>query len=269
MTYGTYENSLELGTPVELYEFVQGIQRWNYISGADSIVRLGQVYTPMPVRRDRIKQTSDIFKDSLKLSFPRDDAFASQFLGFAPEDVTTVTVLRGHYGDPDNEYIVYWKGRIVGAKVNGNQIDVEAESVFTSIKRPGLRARFEYGCRRTLYLKGCNVNRELYKLEGQILSISGGLVVAVAGAALQPGGYYTGGMLVAPSGVPRFITAHSGDQVTIVRPLHELVGGMTVALYPGCNHLRETCKNKFNNLDNFGGFPYIPTRNPFDGSSIA
>ena len=161
MTYSTYENSLELGTPVELYEFVQGIQRWNYISGADSIVRLGQVYTPMPVSRDRIKQTSDIFKDSLKLSFPRDDAFASQFLGFAPEDVTTVTVLRGHYGDPDNEYIVYWKGRIVGAKVNGNQIDVEAESVFTSIKRPGLRARFEYGCRRTLYLKGCNVNREL------------------------------------------------------------------------------------------------------------
>ncbi len=124
-------------TPVELYEFVQGIQRWNYISGADPIIRLGQVYTPMPVSRDRIKQTSDIFKDSLKLSFPRDDAFASQFLGFAPEEVTTVTVLRGHYGDPDNEYIVYWNGRVVGAKVSGNQIDVECESVFTSINARG------------------------------------------------------------------------------------------------------------------------------------
>lgn len=268
MTYSTYENSLDSGTPIELYEFVQGSNRWNYISGADSIVRLGQTYTPMPVSRDRIKQTSDIFKDSLKLSFPRDDPFASQFLGFAPEDVTTVTVLRGHVGDPDNEFIVYWKGRVVGAKASGNEINVECESVFTSIKRPGLRARFEYGCRRTLYLKGCNVNRELYKHEGEVLSIANGLVVAVGGAALQPAGFYTGGMLVAPDGTPRFITAHSGDQVTMARPLPGLVGGMTVALYPGCDHLLGTCKNKFNNLDNFGGFPFIPGRNPFDGSSI-
>ncbi|UYD21608.1 FAD/FMN-containing dehydrogenase [Pseudomonas phage phiH1] len=269
MTYSSYETSLEAGTPVELYEFVQGIQRWSYISGADSIVRLGQVYTPMPVTRDRIKQSSDIFKDSLKLSFPRDDAFASQFLGFAPEDVTTVTVLRGHVGDPDEQFIVYWKGRVVGAKAAGNKVDVECESVFTSIKRPGLRARFEYGCRHALYLRGCGVNRELYKLEGAVLSIAGGLTVAVAGAALQPAGYYTGGMLVAPSGASRFLVNHTGDQVTMARPLAELVGGMTVAIYPGCDHLKSTCKDKFNNLPNFGGFPYIPTRNPFDGSSIA
>lgn len=268
MTYSAYESSLELGTPVELYEFVQGIQRWNYISGADSIIRLGQVYTPMPVKRDRIKQTNDIFKDALKLTFPRDDPFASQFLGFAPEEVTTLTVLRGHYGDPDNEYIVYWKGRVVGAKATGNEIHVECESVFTSIKRPGLRARFEYGCRRTLYARGCNVNRELYKLTGSVLSISGGITVAVSGAALQPAGYYTGGLLVAPNGATRFLTAHTGDQVTMARPISGLVGGMSVSIYPGCDHLRATCRNKFNNEDNFGGFPFIPTRNPFDGSSI-
>lgn len=268
MSYATYEDSLELGTPVELYEFTQGTQRWFYASCAEDVLALGQVFTATPIKRSRVKTTTDTFKDGVTLTFPRDNPFASQFLGFAPEEVTTLTIRRGHYGDPDGEFIVYWKGRVAGAKAANNEITIECESVFTSIKRPGLRARFEYGCRRTLYLKGCNVNRELYKLEGKILSISGGLVVAVAGAALQPGGYYTGGMLVAPSGVPRFITAHSGDQVTIARPLPELVGGMTVALYPGCDHLRETCKNKFNNLDNFGGFPFIPGRNPFDGSSI-
>lgn len=268
MSYATYEDSLELGTPVELYEFTQGTQRWFYASCAEDVLALGQVFTATPIKRSRVKTTTDTFKDGVTLTFPRDNPFASQFLGFAPEEVTTLTIRRGHYGDPDGEFIVYWKGRVAGAKAANNEITIECESVFTSIKRPGLRARFEYGCRRTLYLKGCNVNRELYKLEGKILSISGGLVVAVAGAALKPGGYYTGGMLVAPSGVSRFITAHSGDQVTIARPLPELVGGMTVALYPGCDHLRETCKNKFNNLDNFGGFPFIPGRNPFDGSSI-
>uniref|UniRef100_A0AAU8GS05 Tail assembly protein n=1 Tax=Pseudomonas phage PAKlein3 TaxID=3230132 RepID=A0AAU8GS05_9VIRU len=268
MTYQTYEESLDRGTPVELYEFVQGIQRWNYISGTEPIVRLGQTYTPMPVTRAGVKQSGDVFKDSLKLSFPRDDAFASQFLGFAPEGVTTVTVLRGHYGDPDNEYVVYWKGRVVGAKAAGNQIDIECESIFTSIRRPGLRARFEYGCRRTLYLKGCNVNRELYKLQGDVLSIAGGLEVTVAGSGSKPDGYFTGGMLVTPDGAARFITNHVGDKVTMMRPINGLVGGMTVSLYPGCDHLRDTCKNKFNNLDNFGGFPFIPSKNPFGGSSI-
>lgn len=269
MSYSSYENSLDAGAPVELYEFVQGLTRWNYVSGADSLTRLGQVYTPMPVTRDRVKQSSDIFKDSLRLSFPRDDPFASQFLGFAPEDVTTVTVMRGHAGDPDEEFIVYWKGRVVGAKAGSNQVDVECESVFTSIKRPGLRARFEYGCRHALYLRGCNVNREIYKTSGAVLSISGGLSVAVAGAALKPTGYFTGGMLVSQSGASRFIVDHVGDVVTMSRPLVELSGAMDVDLYPGCDHLKETCKNKFSNLPNFGGFPYIPSRNPFDGSSIA
>lgn len=269
MSYSAYENSLETGTPIELYEFVQGIQRWNYVSSANQIVWLGQIFTPSPVKRDSVKQTTDTFKDSIKLVFPRDDAFASQYLAFAPEDVTTVTIYRGHYGDPDNQFIVYWKGRVVGAKTSGNQIEVQCESVFTSIKRPGLRARFEYGCRRTLYLKGCNVNRELYKHEGAVLSIAGGLVVTVAGAALQPDGYYTGGMIVAPDGSSRFLTAHTGDTVTMARPMASLVGGQSVAIYPGCDHLKETCKNKFNNLNNFGGFPWIPSKNPYGGSSIA
>lgn len=268
MSYNDFEQSLDIGKPIELYEFIQGLQRWNYISGANSIVRLGQVYTPMPVKRDRIKQTSDIFKDSLKLDFPRDDPFAGQFLGFAPEEVTTLTVLRGHYGDPDEEYIVYWKGRIVGAKAQQNTITVECESVFTSIRRPGLRARFEYGCRHPLYGRGCSVNREAYRVDTVVNAISG--EVHITGTALPPlpDGYFTGGMLIAPNGAARFLTAHTGSTVTMNRPIRGLVGGQSVSLYPGCDHLRTTCKNKFNNLDNFGGFPFIPQRNPFDGSSI-
>lgn len=268
MTYSTYENSSELGTPVELYEFIQGIQRWNYISGASPIVRLGQTYTPKPVRRDRIKQTNDIFKDSLKVTFPRDDPFASQFLGFAPEEVTTLTVLRGHYGDPDEEFIVYWKGRVVGVKASGNEINVECESVFTSIRRPGLRARFEYSCRHTLYGARCGVNSEAYKHEGIITALSGALNVSVAGASLMPNGYYTGGLLVASNGGSRFLVGHTGDTITLNRPLSGLAGGQLVAIYPGCDHLRTTCDTKFVNLDNFGGFPFIPQRNPFDGGSI-
>lgn len=269
MTYATYENSVQQGTPVELYEFIQGLSRWNYISGADQIVRLGQTYKPSPIKRDRVKQSTDIFKNSMKLTFPRDDEFASQFLGFAPEEITTVTILRGHWGDPDNQYIVYWKGRVLSAKATDSQIELECEPVYTSIRRPGLRAKFEYGCRHVLYARGCGVNRELYKHENLVLTLTGGLNVEVAGVAgVYADGWLTGGILVAPDNSSRFIVAHSAGVVTLSRPLASLTTGQVVKLYPGCDHLRTTCDTKFNNLDNFGGFPWIPSRNPFDGSSI-
>lgn len=266
--YDDYEDSLELGTPIELYEFSQGVTRWNYVSGGNIITRLGSEYTPLPVDRNRIKQSTDIFKDSMTIKFPRGNAFASQYLGFAPEEVTSVTILRGHYGDPDEEFIVYWKGRVIGAKATGNEIEIECESIFTSIKRPGLRARFELSCRHTLYQVGCGINRELYEHSGTILSLTGGLNVEVAGAGSEADGYYTGGMIVGPNNGSRFITAHTGSVVTLSRPLPELSTGLTVSIYPGCDHLATTCLSKFSNLDNFGGFPYIPETNPFGGSSI-
>lgn len=267
MSYGSYESSIDSGSPIELYEFTQGGNRWYFTSHANPIEKDNNTYLPSPMTRGKIKLTSDVMKDSLKLSFPRGDAFAGQFLGFSPEKPTTVTILRGHITDPSEDFVVYWKGRIIGASAGGNKIDVDCESIYTSIKRPGLRARFEYNCRHVLYGGGCNLNREAFKVSSVIGGLSGGLWVTLEPTG-KPDGYFTGGMLVSSQGATRFISAHVGDQLTISRPDPELEVGEPIDLYPGCDHLKTTCKNKFNNLDNFGGFPYIPVRNPFDGSSI-
>lgn len=266
MSYRVIELSVERGAPVELYEFAQKTKRWTYASSADAVTHNHITYTPLPIARDRIKQTNDIFKDSLKLKFPRSNAFASQFLGFAPDDVTTVTVLRGHQGDA--EFILYWKGRVVGARAASNEITIECESVFTSVRRPGLRARFEYSCRHALYSGNCGVSQASHKHDGTVNSVVGGLQVHIAAAATQPDGYLTGGMLITNDGTARFLTKHAGEVVTLSRPIHTPLLGQEVSIYPGCDHLRGTCNAKFNNLDNFGGFPFIPKRNPFDGSSI-
>ena len=41
-----------------------------------------------------------------------------------------------------------------------------------------------------------------------------------------------------------------------------------IYMYAGCNKLNTTCKDKFDNLHNFGGFPYIPTKNPTSRSIV-
>ena len=103
-------------------------------------------------------------------------------------------------------------------------------------------------------------------------------------AAGYPAGFFTSGMIEAPDGTLRFITGHSGSTLTLIRPLESLnsffakngygegygygYGGLVIRIYPGCDRTKETCQSKFNNLNNYGGFPFIPLKNPFGGSSI-
>ena len=63
------------------------------------------------------------------------------------------------------------------------------------------------------------------------------------------------------------MTSHAGSSLTLANPCALAVSD-AVTLYPGCARNRETCKNKFNNILNFGGWPWIPLRNPFDGRSL-
>ena len=72
-----------------------------------------------------------------------------------------------------------------------------------------------------------------------------------------------------------YITGHTGTQITIQRMPYSLItqfedegAGTAISLYPGCDHTRETCKAKFDNLLNYGGFDWIPAKNPMGGSSI-
>jgi uncharacterized phage protein (TIGR02218 family) len=46
------------------------------------------------------------------------------------------------------------------------------------------------------------------------------------------------------------------------------VGGDVLSLYPGCDHSMATCISKFNNLVNYGGFPYMTQKNPWSNVSI-
>jgi hypothetical protein len=45
-------------------------------------------------------------------------------------------------------------------------------------------------------------------------------------------------------------------------------GGRAFEAFAGCDRTFATCQSKFGNSLNFGGFPWIPAKNPFAGDSI-
>jgi uncharacterized phage protein (TIGR02218 family) len=271
MSYQTHEASIQDSRPIYLLQMITGSLTWRYCSAPYNVTYLGFTWYKAPFTFGNISQTNELNKSGLQLVFPIDNDFASTFLGeAAPEEITTVTLYRGHEIDVAQEFIAYWKGRVLSFTSSGHDITLSCEPVFTSLRRPGLRARFQKTCRHSLYGRGCNVVAATYATSG-VLNAMSGVVLRVDAAAGLPSGYLTGGMIKTADNITRYIMEHNGAYLTLLRQAKNLQPyvGDTVLLYPGCNHQLDHCGSRFSNIENYGGFPWIPQRNPLDGSSIA
>lgn len=270
MTYATVEASAHSGNPVLLFSFTTGSTTWRRTNAGANVTYGGNTYTASPLTTTDFTVTGEMRKDALKITFPRDDSFVTQFLGYGPDLVTTVTVYRGHVSD--GSFITYWKGRVISSRAQDSSVTLECENVFSSLRRTGLRARYQRTCRHALYSTACGVDKTSFDVSGTATAAAG-LSVTVTEASSQADGWWVGGMLASADGTLRLITAHTGTSLTLSRPILSLQsyitahGSASVTLYPGCDHTMGAngCA-KFSNVTNFGGFPWIPTKNPFNAS---
>lgn len=266
MTYTASESSAHDGHPVELYRFALGARRWTFTAGQVAESYQSDAYTPASLKRSSIEQGNEINRAMMEITLSRGNPLAGLFIASPPEGVVSVTVYRYHASDPLRETIVLWKGRVGGARLSGAELILKCEPVATSLKRTGLRARYSLICRHALYSSGCAALKESFRVDGTVSSVSG-TTVQIAAAASPPDGYFVAGMLATNDG-QRMIIGHAGTQLTLVAPMPALVVGMAVRLYAGCDHATATCRSRFNNLANYGGFPFIPNKNPFSGDAI-
>lgn len=270
MTYETLESSVQDGNVEYRFLFALGAVEYRYTTAQDTIAIADSnatTWVPAPITAGDVEQTGEMSKDDVEISLPRDNLFAVNFLGGVPEQVASVTIFRGH--SDDGEFVTHWKGRVAGIDIGIDTIKFNCENIFTSMRRPGLRARYQKACRHALYQRGCTLDEATYAEAKTAIAASGfSLTVDNLVDSNHEDGYYVGGMVEDADGFFRFITSQSGDVLTLIRPLQSLLDtvdstGVAVTVYPGCDKSRVTCKNKFDNLDNFGGFPWIPSKNPF------
>jgi len=285
MTYASIESSTAEGRPYFLYQFVEGLQIWRFTSRAAAWTSSGSggetlTWEPAAVAHGDVVQTSDIERGRLELSWPLSHPFARRFLAPMGNTPVTLTIFRGHE-QVLGETVAHWKGRIVGSEVEGPRLLLTCETVFSTLRRAGVRAKYQRLCRHALYGRGCGLDIALHWQAGTVTMVSG-IAVTIPEAAEQPDGWFRGGVLRFGSQLG-FITGHVGAQLTLSRPLPELAAALAapdldpatgdplpvrVDLAPGCDLRASTCAEKFGNLLNFGGFPEIPGRNPFGGGSI-
>lgn len=274
MTYKVEETSVESAQPVELYTFVIGTTTYRYTSSEDQVTFQANLYLPRQISRNSPKQAADERRQQLAITLPTEDPVASRFIGIVPGQLMTLTITRVHRGDITEGYVL-WKGRITGAtyKKSGAECTLQGLTTEAAFSRPIPRFKFQGLCNHVLYDALCSVPGANNKYTGNVSVVTGNTITVDGLFATEGAQWARGGYISFNSGEDyRLVLNQASDVCTLLLPFSEagLVGN-NVEVFAGCDHTTTDCKTKFRNVSdiiasnilNYGGFPYVPTKNPF------
>jgi hypothetical protein len=266
MTYDSREASVEAGNPVELYEFNVGSETFRLTSSELPITAAGNTWTGGNIERGRMARTTDDKEDRIQISMPSTNAFAQLFLLIAPGNKATVTIRRLHRDD--GNVITFYKGFIHGIGFTEDaHKTVFAVLPITSVKSQQI-PRFTYQglCNYTLFDADCKVAEASFTHSLLVTAVNGA-VLTVSGAGALGADYFENGF-VPSGGEHRLIIAQGGagnNNLTLLVPFKTSPLNQSLDFRAGCKHrLTTDCQTKFSNHLNFGGFAFVPTKNPFE-----
>ena len=119
---------------------------------------------------------------------------------------------------------------------------------------------FSATCSHVLYDQGCTVDKGLFTFGGNVGAGSSQSTILWSGANV---GMLQGALLM-ETGINAEIrttvkAVDAGMALGLMYPLPALPSaGDLFTVYFGCDHTQGTCKAKFNNIQHFRGFPFVP-----------
>lgn len=269
--FNSEEISNDRGTPVYLYEFRLGTKQWRYASSIHDITVDGATYQSSAISDEGVSQSGDATGDDLKVSLPASSEVALLYTTTPPSETLNVIVRRYHYGN--TVAAIVWNGIVRNAvRQDSLTTELSCRALLASLNRVGLRLSWGRNCPHALYDSECRVNRNNYGVTGPVAS-KGGTFLTVTGINGYGAGYFSGGYIQFPFGeggaFERIgIEGHSGTRLDLIGTTERIVVGTSVTVYPGCARTAAVCNIKFNNLLNYGGFPHMPDKSPFDGDPV-
>lgn len=281
MALEDFAASKDKGQPVELYQFIYGLEAdmmtpvdFTYTDAAAPVTHDTITYDPLPIMRSDLETKGDMSANELKITVPRSSGIADLFSSFPPTRVISVRIREGNVPNPDDpsswalgeNFPTVWLGRVLEAQHDGAETVLSCEAATVSMRRPGLRRHFQWPCPLVLYGSRCNANKASKTFTVNTTVLNGVQITLAAG---WEGAYsknnYLGGMVEwdGPTGHEyRMITKVSGNTLTLLGPVRDLTAGDPIDIVLGCPHTLAGCENLHDNIVNYGGQPYIPTFNP-------
>lgn len=271
MAFEFFERSRNKGSPIELYRFKYGPWETDIIGYTDGEERVeldGTVYVPVPIKRGSFSVSGTMDKSSLEVTVAPGAEVTELFRVYPPGQVVTLTILRGHREDVEKDYRSIWIGRVLSCSFGPDDNRLACEPMRTTLQRVGLRRHYQYMCPHVLYGPQCRASEANATRRVQIDSVDGRLIVVTG--SLASASYYGGGVIrwtdelsrVNARTIVSATTGPEGGRLLLSGLARGLEAGMTVEALYGCAHNVNACKNVHNNIENYGGYPFIPTKNP-------
>lgn len=259
-------------TSKELYRLTEGTVVYAFTSSNEAEVYNGETYSPKVVGRSEINDQAQISKMTVDVSFPIDDDIGQHLLNSTIDSIIRLNI---YSKDEDGTVTNIWKGRIRTTAPNDKTIKATFESIFSSNRRAGARPIYQRTCRHAVYSVGCGLRLADFQVASTVTDMSqDGLTVIVPGAAAQPDGSYSAGIIIMSDGTMRYITAHAGSTLVLIRASDTMqkdfdnLGHADVFIAMGCTQTDPVCFARFNNIENFGGWKTIPLIDPMSGKPI-
>lgn len=180
-------------------------------------------------------------------------------------DVLVERAFMPTYGDVSAGTLIIFNGlmgEIDPAGRSSINFTINSYTDLLNISMP--RNKYQSPCTNTLYDNACALNRATFAVNSAVAA--GSSQTSINAVLAAPTGYFDRGSVVFTSGdnngVSRGIKTYtngSPSSFSLIPPLPFAVAiADTFTVYPGCDKTMTTCQQKFDNLENFRGYPFIP-----------
>ena len=248
--------------PVELYHFWRdGGEHWRYTDGDVAVDFDGNTYSPTTLNRSSTRYDIQLEITTLTITSSYINDPVLKFIAINPIEILWVSISKLHRDQSPLETDVIFMGQIKNVSFKGTAAEVACVGFEHFLKKVIPRWRYQLTCNHILFDEYCSLTKVDYKIEAVVTLDETETILSSATFALQDDGYFIGGEIVFGLEA-RTIVAHSGTDITLIYRMENLDNNDTVEAYPGCDRRIETCRDTFDNIINFLGFPFLPRENP-------
>jgi uncharacterized phage protein (TIGR02218 family) len=267
------------GKPIELYVFQRGTEYWRYTDDRSAVTVNGLAYQPATISRSA--QTDSQEESQSTVTVTLDHALpvvAGMLSGPADYRIASLAIFRYQPGSTDKALVA--RGRLSSVRWRGASVEVTLTQMGALLQLPVLRKTYLPTCNHMVYDEYCQKDPADFTFSGTVAAIfakgaAGGspdgpsFTVTVSGAPAEFGTatYFAAGFFTF-DGQPTYLIAHTVETgVALLVALDTIPAGIAVGTVlpctAGCDGAYATCLSKFNNLANYFGFPFMPTKNVY------
>jgi len=244
--------------PVELYKIITDSLEQYYTDSDQIVTYKGDTYNPATIERGSISFNTQLEVSEVSINCGIIENPFYTFLTDHFHETITVEIFR--YYIYNDSIANIFTGTLSNITLQGNSANATIIGIESFLNQTLPKYYYQPACNNKLFDSFCTLNSEDYDAIVNITNISAdGLTLSGSFSSIS--NYLLFGQANINS-EKRMIVKHSSTYIIVRFPFNNLNINDNITVFAGCNKTLSQCIARFNNKENYFGFPYIPKVNP-------